>query len=76
MRKREKSLKVSEAIRALRKPGSRLVLTNNDGKRDFRIVPGESKVTEKSAKKILCLRACRPYDAGLLPEFPQSWTLD
>lgn len=76
MRKRERSLKVGEAIKALSKPGSRLVLTNNDGRRDFCIFPGGSKVTEKSAEKILCLRVCRVCDSGLLPEVPQSWTLD
>lgn len=69
-----KSLKVREAIKLLRKPGSRLVLTNNAGAREFFVVPG-GKVTEKSAKRILSLRACRSVDRGLWVETAQSWAL-
>jgi hypothetical protein len=77
MAQREKSLKASEAIRLLRKPGSRLVLTNGNGdgaRREFFVVPG-GKVTEKSAKRILALRACHPIDRGLWVETAQSWAL-
>jgi hypothetical protein len=71
---REKSLKPSEAIRLLRKPGSRLILTNTARGREFYVVPG-GKVTERAAKKILGLRALRPIDPGLWLETAQSWAL-
>jgi hypothetical protein len=74
MAKRAKSLKVSEALKLLRKPQSRLILTNNARGREFCIVPG-GRVTERTAQKILALGACRPADPGLWAETAQSWSL-
>jgi hypothetical protein len=74
MAKREKSLRSGEAIKLLRRPGARLVLTNGAHGREFFVIPG-GKVTEGAARKILALRACRPVDRGLWLETAQSWAL-
>ena len=68
------SLKPREAVKLLRKPGARLVLTNGARGREFFVIPG-GKITEGSARKILAMRACRPIDPGLWIEMSQSWTL-
>jgi hypothetical protein len=72
---RQKSLKLDVALQLLRRSGTRLVLTHTESGPEYRVDPGGGRVTEKTAKRILSFRACRPLDAGLLPETAQSWTL-
>jgi hypothetical protein len=62
-----------EYSRALRRmfQGSRLVRTN--GKRvEYAVSPG-GPISDVTAQKILEHNLCRPADAGLLTDRPQSW---
>ena len=64
------SLTLDAALRRMFR-GSRLVRTN--GKRtEFAVSPG-GPVTDTTARKILDHSLCKPADAGLLPDRPQSW---
>jgi hypothetical protein len=65
-------LSFSKAIKLLRKPGHRLVLTHTKTGPEYSVQPG-GRVTPDVARRIL--NRCHPVSDGLFSETPQAWEL-
>jgi len=63
------------ALRLLKQPGARLVLTHTSKQRIYRIEPYGGSIGEKLAQRIINRSDMRPLDGGLLPGCAQSWCL-
>jgi hypothetical protein len=70
MIRRPAKLRYPTALQRMFK-GSQLIHTN--GKRaEYEVSPG-GPVSDATAEKIISHSLCRPVDAGLLADQPQSW---
>jgi hypothetical protein len=68
----------SRALKRLRQPNARLVVTFSKARksgRAFSILPQGYRIADGTAQALLARRDLRPCDAGLFPDHPQSWSL-
>jgi hypothetical protein len=68
---RRASISMRAALKLLRRPNARLVLTTTKGRAKYHIAGG--RVSVGTAKRILGRRDIVVEDAGLFVDHPQSW---